>query len=86
MKPEIMELMEGLVKEMNHDEKLVTEYKVWKNEDERINASIINEVRKEGIKEGKIDAVLSMYNDNLPLDLISKYTKLSVEEIKKNCW
>ena len=36
MKPEIIELMEGLVKEMNHDEKLVNEYKIWKNEDERI--------------------------------------------------
>ena len=37
---------------MNHDEELVTEYKTWKNENERINASIINEERKEAHQEG----------------------------------
>jgi hypothetical protein len=40
MKPEIKELMEGKIREMNHDEKLVTEYRTWKDENERITASI----------------------------------------------
>ena len=56
MKPEIKELMEGVTKQMSHDEELVTEYKTWKNENERINASIINEERNEahqlGLEEG----------------------------------
>ena len=84
MKPEIMELMEGLVKEMNHDEKLVTEYKIWKNEEERINASRMDEAYKTGIEEGakqtRKELVLDMYNDNVSLELISKYTKLNENE------
>ena len=38
MKPEIKVLMEGLVKQMSHDEELVTGYKTWKNEEERRNS------------------------------------------------
>ena len=76
---------------MNHDEKLVTDYKVWKNEEERINASIISEVRREskleGIKEGtaqtKKEMVLNMHNKNLSITLISEYTGLSENEIEK---
>ena len=87
MKPEIMELMEGLVREMNHDEKLVTEYKIWKNEEERINASRMDEAYKTGIEEGtkqtRKELVLDMYNDNVSLELISKYTKLNEEEVQK---
>ena len=87
MKPEIMELMEGLVREMNHDDNLITEYKTWKNENERINASIINEVRKdgimEGIKENRKAIILNMYHENIPLDIISKCADLSVEEVQE---
>ena len=90
MKPEIKELMEGKIREMNHDEKLVTEYRTWKDENERINASIINEERKEarqeGLEEGRVEAkkeiVLEMYRNNISLDMISKCTNLSQEEIK----
>ena len=90
MKPEIKELMEGKIREMNHDEKLVTEYRIWKDENERINASIINEERKEarqeGLEEGRVEAkkeiVLEMYRNNISLDMISKCTNLSQEEIK----
>ena len=82
MKPEIMELMEGLVKEMNHDEKLVTEYKTWKNENERINASIISEVHTNGIKEGIKNIILNMYNNNLSKELISEYTNIPINEIE----
>ena len=93
MKPEIKELMEGVTRQMNHDEELVTEYKTWKNENERINASIINEERKEaheegyeeGLEKGSISAkkqiVLEMCDDKVPLELICKYTNLSKEEI-----
>ena len=91
MKPEIMKLMEGLVKEMNHDEKLVTEYKTWKNEEERINASCMDEAYKTGVEEGleqgtkqtKIEMVLNMYQANLPLETISKCTKLNIDKLRE---
>ena len=95
MKPEIKDLMEGLVRQMNNDEKLVTEYRTWKEEEELINKAIINEVRedsfnagieqgkKEGIEQKEKEMVLNMYEDNASLELISKYTKLTVDEVKK---
>ena len=87
MKPEIMELMEGLVREMNHDEKLVTEYKTWKNENERINASIISEVHNNGVKEGIEkkckEIVLNMHKNKLSLELISEYTDIPLNEVEK---
>ncbi len=90
IKPEIKLLMEGMIREMSHDEKLVTEYTYWKDENERINASIISEVKtnalkegfEQGIKEGISNTVINMHQDNLSLELISKYTNLSLEEIK----
>ena len=36
MKPEIKELMEGIVRKMNSDEILVTEYRSWKEENRLI--------------------------------------------------
>ena len=71
---------------MSHDEELVTEYKTWKNENERINASILNEVREKSIKEGKEqgikEIVLKMNNKKIPLNIISEYTDLTIDEIK----
>ena len=87
MKPEIMELMEGLVREMNHNEKLVTEYKTWKNEEERINASIISEVRRNSIKEGMAqkekELVLNMFNQKLSVSLISECVGLTEDKVKE---
>ena len=78
--------MEGSVREMNHDEKLVTEYKTWKNEEERINTSCIAEAHnvgvEKGIKQNQEEMILNMNNDNLSLDLISKYANLSIDEVK----
>ena len=46
MKLEIKELMEGVVNDMNKDDNLVGRYYDWKEENDRINQSIINEVKK----------------------------------------
>ena len=47
----------------------------------------LKEERQEGIKEGKKEnsysIVRSMKKDGVDVDLISKYTRLSVEEVKK---
>ena len=91
MKPEIKELMEGLVKQMSHDEELVTGYKTWKNEEERIQSSIIKEERRnsfsEGIVQGKAqtkkEMVLNMHNKNISLDIIAECANLTIEEVKE---
>ena len=94
MKPEIKKLMEGLVRQMNHNERLIKEYGEWKNEYDRINASIISEVSEKILKEGhekgleegihstKVEMVMNMHNDNVAIELISKYTNLSVSEVQ----
>ena len=38
---------------------------------------------KEGIKENKISMARNMKNDNVDVNIISKYTGLSIEEIEK---
>ena len=47
----------------------------------------LKEERQEGIKEGKKEIsysiARSMKKDGVDVDLISKYTRLSVEEVKK---
>ena len=99
MKPEIKELMEGLVRQMNNDEELVTEYRTWKQEEELINKAIINEVRedsfnagieqgkKEGIEQGieqtKKEMVLNMHNKNIALDIITDCANLTEKEVKE---
>jgi len=41
----------------------------------------INEGIKEGIKQNKIEMIINMYNDNLPIEIISKYSNLSLSEV-----
>ncbi|MBO0409564.1 hypothetical protein JZO81_00765 [Enterococcus hulanensis] len=47
----------------------------------------LNQGRREGIKEGreleKIDFVRAMLEDGLPLEVISKYSKLSIERLEE---
>ena len=87
MKPEIKVLMEGLVKQMSHDEELVTGYKTWKNEEERIQSSIIKEERRnsfnEGIAQKCKEMVLNMHNKNIALDVIAECANLTLEEVKE---
>jgi len=91
MKPEIKVLMEGLVKQMSHDEELVTGYKTWKNEEERIQSSIIKEERRNSLNEGLAqgmaqkckEMVLNMHNKNISLDIIAECANLTIEEVKE---
>lgn len=39
--------------------------------------------REEGIEQNKKEMILSMLKDNVPLDKISKYANISVEEVEK---
>ena len=99
MKPEIKELMEGVVNDMNKDDNLVGRYYDWKEENDRINQSIINEVKKKSLKEGieqgiqkgleqgvekaTKEMIINMHNNNLSSDVISNYTNLPIEKIKE---
>ena len=91
MKPEIKKLMEGLVRQMNHNERLIKEYSEWKNENDRINASIISEVREKSLKEGiqkgihstKVEMVLNMYSEGILIDTISKCSNLTILEVEE---
>lgn len=91
MKPEIKELMEGVLNNMNKDSDLVSGYYNWKEENDKINNGIINEVRKKSLKEGieqgiletKKEMVINMYNNNLSIDIISNCTNLAISEIEK---
>ena len=89
MKPEIKELIEGVLDNMNKDSDLVSGYYNWRDEQDKMNRSIINEVKeksfKEGIQQGietnKIEMIINMYKDNLPIESISKYANLSSDEV-----
>ena len=86
MKPEIKDLMEGVLTDMNKDDDLVGSYYDWKEEQDKMNRSIINEVERKSLKKGieqrEKEIVINMYNDKCSLELISKYTKLTIDEIK----
>ena len=83
VRPEIKELMEKVVREMNDDERLVTEYRSWKEEEELINKAIINEVREKSIEETKKEMVLNMHKENIAIETIIKCTSLTEEQVKE---
>ena len=90
MKPEIKTLMEGLVRQMNHNERLIKDYSEWKNENDRINASIISEVSKKSLKEGiqegsystKVEMILNMHKKGISIDIISECANLTIQEVE----
>ena len=53
----------------------------------RISQHAIDSVRKEGeeigIQKVKIEMILTLHEDGLPLSQIAKYTKLTEDEVKK---
>ena len=46
-------------------------------------AQVANLRQQEGKIEGKIEFVLSLADDNISVEQLSKYTKLSIKEVKK---
>lgn len=87
MKPEIKKLMEGLVRKMNNDEELVTEYRTWKEEEALINKAIINEVREDsfnaGVDQTRKEMILNMRNKNISLDIIAECAGITEDEVQK---
>ena len=83
----IKELMEGVLSNMNKDDELVVNYYDWKEENGRINQSIISEVKRKSLKEGleqkEKEIVWNMYNKNYKTEDISEITNLSVLQVKE---
>ena len=67
---------------MNKDQDLVSGYYNWRDEQEKLNNSIIAEEREdtknEEIQEKQREIILNMYKDNLPMEDINKYTDLTI--------
>ena len=50
---------------------------------ERVMRNEFRRSRIDGIKQGRLEIIKSMLKENLPIQLISKISNLSEEEIKK---
>ena len=91
MKPEIKELIEGVLDNMNKDSDLVSGYYNWRDEQDKMNRSIINEVKEktlkigieQGIEQKEREVVLNMYSNNIPMEMICKCTNLTCEQVNE---
>ena len=75
--------------------KVIEEYKRFTSDEKLMRAydardafllgqkMMLNREREEGIKEGQISIAKTMKKDGADINLISKYTGLSIEEIEK---
>ena len=75
--------------------KVIEEYKRFTSDDKLMRAydardafllgqkMMLNREREEGIKEGQISIAKSMKKDGADINLISKYTGLTIKEIEK---
>ena len=68
---------------MGGEEKMLNSQRVIRNEFRRSKIDGIRQGRTIGIKQGRLEIIKSMLKENLPIQLISKISNLSEEEIKK---
>ena len=64
----------------------IIERKVKEASEESLKQGIeqgIQQGIEKGIQENKKEIILNMYNDNVPIEVISKYTNLSIEAVKE---
>ena len=62
---------------------MLNSQRVIRNEFRRSKIDGIRQGRTIGIKQGRLEIIKSMLKENLPIQLISKISNLSEEEIKK---
>ena len=87
----IKELIEGVLDNINKDLTLVSGYYNWRDEQDKMNKSIINEVKRKSLKEGieqgiqknQREIVINMYKKNISFDDMTELTNLSYEEVNK---
>ena len=76
----IMEELSKKVKKLNQDPDILDV--IIENEDEIINNTLYEKGISQGIEQKAEEIAKKMIEDNLDIDIISKYTNLSKEEIK----
>ena len=78
------EIMEKYVKESKEASEQDEVIGMYDKElhDEKLRLAEIDEYREKGKQEKAKETALKMLQDNLDLDIISKYTELSIEELK----
>ena len=82
-KPEIKNLMEGVLMEMTEDERMWGRFYNKEEEEARIWAGIRKEEREEGRQEERNEIVINMYKQKLDIDLISSCVNIKKEEVEK---
>ena len=90
MKPEIKELMEGVVTNMNTNREFVESFYDYEEDNRKLTQGIINEEKREsfnagltqGILQNKKEIVLNMYN-KLSVEEISSLTGISILNIQE---
>lgn len=75
--------MDSVVDKVRHSKEWRLEYMTLEMELKRQRKEGRAEGRAEGKAEGKAEVVLGMLEDKLSLDMIAKYTKLTIEQIKE---
>ena len=78
----VMKKVSEKLNELNSDEVMIGLYDAEK-EDEKVRKTQLKGAKNEGIVERNIEIVKSMLKENLDINLISKITCLSIEEINK---
>ena len=86
----MMEEIERQISELNKDEEF-TEFMSREEDVERVTNTLLYHAKEDGLNEGlqkgitkeKKETAKKMLKDNLNIETISKYTGLSIEEIKK---
>ena len=73
--------MDSIVDKVRHSKEWRLEYMTLEMELKRQWKEGMAEGRAEGIAEGKAEVVLGMLQDKLSLEIIAKYTKLTIEQI-----
>ena len=76
--------------DLNIDDELITKYYDLEEERrkeheaimERITREKLEEATNKGIKKNQKDVVLNMYKENFSIEIISKATNLTIDEIK----
>ena len=93
LEEEIKEEMERIIEEMNYDDAIPERIYDPVEEERRIREGEISRAKRLGKKEGKEEGIKegtvsekktiakSMLKDNIPIEQISKYTGLSINEI-----
>ncbi|MBQ8471935.1 MAG: PD-(D/E)XK nuclease family transposase [Bacilli bacterium] len=99
MDKNIKEQLERIVMDLNVDDELVTKYYNLEEERKKMNEAVMKdavkriseemkvkieqEAKLQGLEQKEQEVVLNMYKENFSLDVISKITNLSLDEINK---